>query len=192
MSLPNQNQPGGRRLNRSSAELDSAVARPPRRARATCSNSDTRCLPSRVSTFAPVANVPVSDYYVNRSRRPAQDADVGTNQQQSESDGRGATASVSIPEIGPLAGRGVETSRRPRSSSKITPDKSPASKVDVTMGKLKNYPGVRRRRSSAAPARITVSALSHVSNALGAAGGITKDRQSAQGGAAPRAISLCA
>ena len=126
---------------------------------------------SRVSTFAPVANVPVSNYYVigpgdqlkmlmwgriNNSINLTVDRD----------------GSVSIPEIGPLQVAGLTFGQAKQliedHAGQIT-----GVKVDVTMGKLKTIQ-VYVVGEVEQPGAFTVSALSHVSNALSAAGGITK------------------
>jgi polysaccharide export outer membrane protein len=126
---------------------------------------------SRVSTFAPVANVPVSDYYV-----------IGPGDQlKMLMWGRinntinltvGRDGAVSIPEIGPLQVAGLNFAQ----TKKLIEDHAgqiTGVKVDVTMGKLKTIQ-VFVVGEVEQPGAYTVSALSHVSNALSAAGGITK------------------
>jgi polysaccharide export outer membrane protein len=126
---------------------------------------------SRVSTFAPVANVPVSDDYV-----------IGPGDQlKMLMWGRinntinltvGRDGAVSIPEIGPMQVAGLTFAQ----TKKLIEDHAgqiTGVKVDVTMGKLKTIQ-VFVVGEVEQPGAYTVSALSHVSNALSAAGGITK------------------
>jgi protein involved in polysaccharide export with SLBB domain len=126
---------------------------------------------SRVSNFAPPANAQVSDDYV-----------IGPDDQlKMLMWGRinntlnltvGRDGSVSIPEIGPLQVAGLTFAQAKQliegRAGQIT-----GVKVDVTMGKLKTIQ-VFVVGEVEQPGAYTVSALSHVSNALGAAGGITK------------------
>jgi protein involved in polysaccharide export with SLBB domain len=126
---------------------------------------------SRVSTFAPVANVPVGDDYI-----------IGPGDQlKMLMWGRinntinltvGRDGSVRIPELGPLQVAGLTFGQ----TKKLIEDHAgqiTGVKVDVTMGKLKTIQ-VFVVGEVEQPGAYTVSALSHVSNALGAAGGITK------------------
>ena len=79
---------------------------------------------------------------------------------------------MSIPEIGPLQVAGLNFAQ----TKKLIEDHAgqiTGVKVDVTMGKLKTIQ-VFVVGEVEQPGAYTVSALSHVSNALGAAGGITK------------------
>jgi protein involved in polysaccharide export with SLBB domain len=126
---------------------------------------------SRVSTFAPVANVPVSDYYVIGPGDQLKMLMWGRiNNTLNLTVGR--DGSVSIPEIGPLQVAGLNFAQ----TKKLIEDHAgqiTGVKVDVTMGKLKTIQ-VFVVGEVAQPGAYTVSALSHVSNALGAAGGITK------------------
>ena len=126
---------------------------------------------SRVSTFAPVANVPVSDYYVIGPGDQLKMLMWGRiNNTLNLTVGR--DGSVSIPEIGPLQVAGLNFAQ----TKKLIEDHAgqiTGVKVDVTMGKLKTIQ-VFVVGEVAQPGAYTVSALSHVSNALSAAGGITK------------------
>ena len=126
---------------------------------------------SRVSTFAPVANVPVSDDYVVGPGDQLKMLMWGRiNNTLSLTVGR--DGSVSIPEIGPMQVAGLTFAQTKQliedHAGQIT-----GVKVDVTMGKLKTIQ-VFVVGEVAQPGAYTVSALSHVSNALSAAGGITK------------------
>lgn len=126
---------------------------------------------SRVSTFAPVANVPVSDDYVVGPGDQLKMLMWGriNNTLSLTVDRDGA---VSIPEIGPLQVAGLTFAQAKQliegHAGQIT-----GVKVDVTMGKLKTIQ-VYVVGEVAQPGAYTISALSHVSNALSAAGGITK------------------
>ena len=126
---------------------------------------------SRVSTFAPVANVPVSDYYVigpGDQLKMLMWGRINNNLNLTV----GRDGSVSIPEIGPLQVAGLNFAQ----TKKLIEDHAgqiTGVKVDVTMGKLKTIQ-VYVVGEVQQPGAYTVSALSHVSNALGAAGGITK------------------
>ncbi len=126
---------------------------------------------SRVSTFAPVANVPVSDDYVvgpgDQLKMLMWGRINNTLNLTVSRDG-----SVSIPEIGPLQVAGLTFAQ----TKKLIEDHAgqiTGVKVDVTMGKLKTIQ-VFVVGEVEQPGAYTVSALSHVSNALSAAGGITK------------------
>jgi protein involved in polysaccharide export with SLBB domain len=126
---------------------------------------------SRVSTFAPVANVPVSDEYVIGPGDQLKMLMWGRiNNTLSLTVNR--DGSVSIPEIGPMQVAGLTFAQTKQliedHAGQIT-----GVKVDVTMGKLKTIQ-VYVVGEVAQPGAYTVSALSHVSNALSAAGGITK------------------
>ena len=126
---------------------------------------------SRVSTFAPVANVPVSDAYVIGPGDQLKMLMWGRiNNTLNLTVGR--DGSVSIPEIGPLQVAGLTFAQTKQliedHAGQIT-----GVKVDVTMGKLKTIQ-VYVVGEVEQPGAYTVSALSHVSNALSAAGGITK------------------
>src|ERR1700678_3536080 len=126
---------------------------------------------SRVSTCAPVANVPVSDDYVVGPGDQLKMLMWGRiNNTLSLTVGR--DGSVSIPEIGPMQVAGLTFAQTKQliedHAGQIT-----GVKVDVTMGKLKTIQ-VYVVGEVAQPGAYTVSALSHVSNALSAAGGITK------------------
>jgi protein involved in polysaccharide export with SLBB domain len=126
---------------------------------------------SRVTTFAPVSNVPVSDYYVIGPGDQLKMLMWGRiNNTLNLTVGR--DGSVSIPEIGPLQVAGLNFAQ----TKKLIEDHAgqiTGVKVDVTMGKLKTIQ-VYVVGEVQQPGAYTVSALSHVSNALGAAGGITK------------------
>jgi protein involved in polysaccharide export with SLBB domain len=126
---------------------------------------------SRVSTFAPLGNVPVSDDYVigpdDQLKMLMWGRINNTINLTVSRDG-----AVSIPEIGPLQVAGLTFAQ----AKKLIEDRAgqiTGVKVDVTMGKLKTIQ-VFVVGEVAQPGAYTVSALSHVSNALGAAGGITK------------------
>jgi protein involved in polysaccharide export with SLBB domain len=126
---------------------------------------------SRVSTFAPVANVPVGDDYVIGPGDELKMLMWGRiNNTLNLTVGR--DGSVSIPEIGPLQVAGLTFAQTKQliedHAGQIT-----GVKVDVTMGKLKTIQ-VFVVGEVEQPGAYTVSALSHVSNALSAAGGITK------------------
>ncbi len=126
---------------------------------------------SPVSTFAPVSNVPVGKDYV---LGPGDGLDVilwgRVNRTYHLSVHRDGT--VLMPQLGPIQVAGLTFDQAKKliegRASQIT-----GVKVDVTMGQLRtiqvfvigkvNHPGL-----------YTVSALSHVSNALVAAGGISK------------------
>ena len=126
---------------------------------------------SRVSTFAPVANVPVSDDYVigpGDQLKMLMWGRINNNINLTV----GRDGSVSIPEIGPLQVAGLNFAQ----TKKLIEDHAgqiTGVKVDVTMGKLKTIQ-VFVVGEVDQPGAYTVSALSHVSNALSAAGGITK------------------
>ncbi|MGH7924745.1 MAG: SLBB domain-containing protein [Candidatus Binatus sp.] len=126
---------------------------------------------SRVSTFAPVANVPVSDDYVigpGDQLKMLMWGRINNNLNLAV----GRDGSVSIPEIGPLQVAGLTFAQ----TKKLIEDHAgqiTGVKVDVTMGKLKTIQ-VFVVGEVEQPGAYTVSALSHVSNALSAAGGITK------------------
>jgi len=126
---------------------------------------------SRVSTFAPVANVPVNDEYVIGPGDQLKMLMWGRiNNTLSLTVNR--DGSVSIPEIGPMQVAGLTFAQTKQliedHAGQIT-----GVKVDVTMGKLKTIQ-VYVVGEVQQPGAYTVSALSHVSNALSAAGGITK------------------
>src|SRR5258708_1890476 len=169
MSLPNQNQPASS-VESQFRGLDSAVA-PAAPSTRNLQQFGYSLFSSRVSTFAPVANVPVSDDYV-----------IGPGDQlKMLMWGRinntinltvGRDGAVSIPEIGPMQVAGLTFAQ----TKKLIEDHAgqiPGVKVDVTMGKLKTIQ-VFVVGEVEQPGAYTVSALSHVSNALSAAGGITK------------------
>jgi protein involved in polysaccharide export with SLBB domain len=126
---------------------------------------------SRVSTFAPVANVPVSDDYVigpGDQLKMLMWGRINNNINLTV----GRDGGVSIPEIGPLQVAGLNFAQ----TKKLIEDHAgqiTGVKVDVTMGKLKTIQ-VFVVGEVEQPGAYTVSALSHVSNALSAAGGITK------------------
>jgi protein involved in polysaccharide export with SLBB domain len=126
---------------------------------------------SRVSTFAPVANVPVSDDYVIGPGDQLKMLMWGRiNNTLNLTVGR--DGAVSIPEIGPMQVAGLTFAQ----TKKLIEDHAgqiTGVKVDVTMGKLKTIQ-VFVVGEVEQPGAYTVSALSHVSNALSAAGGITK------------------
>ncbi|MGC2302743.1 SLBB domain-containing protein [Candidatus Binatus sp.] len=169
MSPANSNQPASSVESQFRA-LDSAIA-PAAPSTRNLQQFGYSLFASRVSTFAPVANVPVSDDYV-----------IGPGDQlKMLMWGRinntinltvGRDGAVSIPEIGPLQVAGLNFAQ----TKKLIEDHAgqiTGVKVDVTMGKLKTIQ-VYVVGEVSQPGAYTVSALSHVSNALGAAGGITK------------------
>jgi protein involved in polysaccharide export with SLBB domain len=169
MSPANSNQPASS-VESQFRGLDSAVA-PAAPSTRNLQQFGYSLFSSRVSTFAPVANVPVSDYYV-----------IGPGDQlKMLMWGRinntinltvGRDGAVSIPEIGPLQVAGLNFAQ----TKKLIEDHAgqiTGVKVDVTMGKLKTIQ-VFVVGEVGQPGAYTVSALSHVSNALSAAGGITK------------------
>lgn len=125
----------------------------------------------RVSTFAPVANVPVGNDYVigpgDQLRMLMWGRINNTLSLNVSRDG-----SVMIPEIGPLQVAGLTFEQAKHliegHASQIT-----GVQVEVTMGKLRTIQ-VFVVGEVSQPGAYTVSALSHVSNALAASGGITK------------------
>ncbi len=126
---------------------------------------------SRVSTFAPPANAQVSDDYVIGPGDQLKMLMWGRiNNTLNLTVGR--DGAVSIPEIGPLQVAGLTFAQTKQliegHAGQIT-----GVKVDVTMCKLKTIQ-VFVVGEVEQPGAYTVSVLSHVSNALGAAGGITK------------------
>ncbi len=169
MSPANPNQPASS-VESQFRGLDSAIA-PAAPSTRNLQQFGYSLFTSRVSTFAPVANVPVSDDYV-----------IGPGDQlKMLMWGRinntinltvGRDGAVSIPEIGPMQVAGLTFAQ----TKKLIEDHAgqiTGVKVDVTMGKLKTIQ-VFVVGEVAQPGAYTVSALSHVSNALSAAGGITK------------------
>jgi protein involved in polysaccharide export with SLBB domain len=126
---------------------------------------------SRVSTFAPVTNVPVGNDYVigpgDQLRMLMWGRINNTLTLNVARDG-----SVMIPEIGPLQVAGLTFDQTKRliegHAGQIT-----GVQVEVTMGKLRTIQ-VFVVGEVVQPGSYTVSALSHVSNALAASGGITK------------------
>ena len=125
----------------------------------------------RVSTFAPVANVPVGNDYVigpgDQLRMLMWGRINNTLSLNVSRDG-----SVMIPEIGPLQVAGLTFEQAKHliegHASQIT-----GVQVEVTMGKLRTIQ-VFVVGEVQQPGAYTVSSLSHVSNALAASGGITK------------------
>ncbi len=126
---------------------------------------------SRVSTFAPVGNVPVGDDYV-----------VGPGDQLNvilwgrinrilrlkvERDG-----TILVPEVGPVEVSGL-TFPQARNVIEGRVGQIMGVRVDVTMGRLRTIQ-VFVVGEVKEPGVYTVSALSHVSNVLAAAGGISK------------------
>ena len=91
--------------------------------------------------------------------------------------------SVLIPEIGPLQVAGL-TFEQAKKLIELRGEQITGVQVDVTMGRLRTIPvfviGEVRQ-----PGAYTISALAHVSNALGASGGITKVGLAAPDRAAP-------
>jgi hypothetical protein len=133
MSPANSNQPASS-VESQFRGLDSAVA-PAAPSTRNLQQFGYSLFSSRVSTFAPVANVPVSDYYV-----------IGPGDQlKMLMWGRinntinltvGRDGAVSIPEIGPLQVAGLNFAQ----TKKLIEDHAgqiTGVKVDVTMGKLK-------------------------------------------------------
>jgi protein involved in polysaccharide export with SLBB domain len=126
---------------------------------------------SRVSTFAPVTNVPVGNDYVigpgDQLKMLMWGRINNTLTLNVARDG-----SVMIPEIGPLQVAGLTFEQTKKliegHAGQIT-----GVQVEVTMGKLRTIQ-VFVVGEVAQPGAYTVSALSHVSNALAASGGITK------------------
>ncbi len=175
MTPPQSMTPGGSNQPASSVEsqfraLDSAVA-PAAPSTRNLQQFGYSLFASRVSTFAPVANVPVSDAYVIGPGDQLKMLMWGRiNNTLNLTVGR--DGSVSIPEIGPLQVAGLTFAQTKQliedHAGQIT-----GVKVDVTMGKLKTIQ-VYVVGEVEQPGAYTVSALSHVSNALSAAGGITK------------------
>ena len=166
---PNQNQPASS-VEAQFRALDSVVA-PAAPSTRNLQQFGYSLFTSRVSTFAPVANVPVSDDYVVGPGDQLKMLMWGRiNNTLSLTVGR--DGSVSIPEIGPMQVAGLTFAQTKQliedHAGQIT-----GVKVDVTMGKLKTIQ-VFVVGEVAQPGAYTVSALSHVSNALSAAGGITK------------------
>lgn len=125
----------------------------------------------RVSTFAPVTNVPVGNDYVIGPDDNLKVLLWGRfNKTLSLTVGR--DGSLLVPEIGPLqvAGLTFEQAKKliEERAGQIT-----GVKVEVTMGKLRTIQ-VFVVGEVEQPGAYTVSALSRISNALGSAGGITK------------------
>jgi protein involved in polysaccharide export with SLBB domain len=169
MSSSNLNQPASS-VESQFRGLDSAVA-PAAPSTRNLQQFGYSLFSSRVSTFAPVANVPVSDDYVIGPGDQLKMLMWGRiNNTLNLTVGR--DGAVSIPEIGPLQVAGLTFAQ----TKKLIEDHAgqiTGVKVDVTMGKLKTIQ-VFVVGEVQQPGAYTVSALSHVSNALGAAGGITK------------------
>jgi protein involved in polysaccharide export with SLBB domain len=169
MSQANSNQPASS-VESQFRGLDSVVA-PAAPSTRNLQQFGYSLFASRVSTFAPVANVPVSDDYVIGPGDQLKMLMWGRiNNTLNLTVGR--DGSVSIPEIGPLQVAGLNFAQTKQliedHAGQIT-----GVKVDVTMGKLKTIQ-VFVVGEVEQPGAYTVSALSHVSNALSAAGGITK------------------
>ena len=125
----------------------------------------------KVSTFAPVTNVPVGNDYVIGPDDNLKVLLWGRfNKTLNLTVGR--DGSLLVPEIGPLqvAGLTFEQAKKliEERAGQIT-----GVKVEVTMGKLRTIQ-VFVVGEVEQPGAYTVSALSRISNALGSAGGITK------------------
>lgn len=126
---------------------------------------------SGVSTFAPVGNVPVSKDYV---LGPGDELKIlfwgrvnRTYQLPIERDG-----SILVPEIGPIDVAGLSFGQAKELIENRT-GQITGVQTDVTMGQLRTI-GVFVVGEVAQPGAYTVSALSTISNALVAAGGVTK------------------
>jgi protein involved in polysaccharide export with SLBB domain len=126
---------------------------------------------SRVSTFAPVSNVPVGkDYLIG----PGDEMKVllwgRVNDQLNLTVQR--DGSVQMPQLGPIQVAGL-TFEQAKKLIENHGEQITGVQVDVTMGRLRTIPvfviGEVRQ-----PGAYTVSALSRVSNVLAASGGITK------------------
>jgi protein involved in polysaccharide export with SLBB domain len=125
----------------------------------------------RVSTFAPVSNVPVgNDYVIGPGDQLKMLMWGRINNTLTLNVGR--DGSVMIPEIGPLQVAGLTFDQTKKliegHAGQIT-----GVQVEVTMGKLRTIQ-VFVVGEVQVPGSYTVSALSHISNALAASGGITK------------------
>ncbi len=126
---------------------------------------------TRVSTFAPIGNVPVGDDYI---LGPDDELNIyiwgRVNQTLHLMVDREGT--VMVPEIGPVQVAGLTFAQAKKviegRMGQIT-----GVEVDVTMGQVRTIQ-VFVIGKVAQPGLYTISALSHVSNALGAAGGISK------------------
>lgn len=157
-------------VERQFRQLDSAIA-PAAPSTKSLNQFGYSLFSSRVSTFAPVANVPVGDDYMIGPGDQLKMLMWGRiNNTLTLTVGR--DGSVRIPEMGPLQVAGLTFGQ----TKKLIEDHAgqiTGVKVDITMGKLKTIQ-VFVVGEVDQPGAYTVSALSHVSNALGAAGGITK------------------
>ncbi|MGH7934666.1 MAG: SLBB domain-containing protein [Candidatus Binataceae bacterium] len=126
---------------------------------------------SRVSTFAPVENVPVGNDYIIG---PGDEINVliwgRINDKLDLTVQR--DGSVLIPQIGPLQVAGL-TFQQARKLIEDRGEQITGVKVDVTMGRLRTIQ-VFVIGEVQQPGAYTVSALSRVSNALAASGGINK------------------
>jgi protein involved in polysaccharide export with SLBB domain len=147
---------------------------------------------SEVSTFAPVGNVPVGDGYIVG---PGDELNVilwgRVNQTLDFEVQRDGT--ILVPQLGPLQVAGL-TFEQARKLIEGRVGQITGVRVDVTMGRLRTIQ-VFVVGEVKEPGAYTVSALSHVSNALAAAGGITRvgslrDVQLRRGGRIIRAIDL--
>ena len=126
---------------------------------------------SPVSTFAPVGNVPVGPDYI---LGPGDGLNIlmwgrvnRTLHVSVERDG-----AILVPEIGPLEVAGL-TFEQAKKLIESRAEQITGVDVDVTMGSIRTI-GVFVIGKVNRPGMFTVSALSHVSNALVAAGGISK------------------
>ena len=157
-------------IERSFRALDSGAA-PAAPSAANISQFGYALFDSRVSTFAPVNDVPVgSDYVIGPGDELKALIWGRVNDRLDLTVQR--DGSVLIPEIGPLqiAGLSFEQAKKLIESrgEQIT-----GVQVAVTMGRLRTIP-VFVMGEVRQPGAYTISALSHVSNALAASGGITK------------------
>ena len=126
---------------------------------------------SRVSTFAPVNDVPVGrDYIIGPGDELKALIWGRVNDKLDLTVQR--DGSVLMPEIGPLQVAGL-TFEQAKKLIELRGEQITGVQVDVTMGRLRTIPvfviGEVRQ-----PGAYTISALARVSNALGASGGITK------------------
>jgi protein involved in polysaccharide export with SLBB domain len=126
---------------------------------------------SRVTTFAPVNDIPVGGDYVIGPGDELKALLWGRINDRLDlivqRDG-----GVLIPEIGPLQVAGL-TFEQAKKLIELRGEQITGVQVDVTMGRLRTIP-VFVMGEVRQPGAYTVSALAHVSNALAASGGITK------------------
>jgi protein involved in polysaccharide export with SLBB domain len=126
---------------------------------------------SRVSTFAPVNDVPVGRDYVIGPGDELKALIWGRVNDKLDLTVQ-RDGSVLIPEIGPLQVAGL-TFEQAKKLIELRGEQITGVQVDVTMGRLRTIP-VFVMGEVQQPGAYTISALAHVSNVLAASGGITK------------------